>query len=585
MTRIVNIQNRIIRLDPAQLIQSGGEGMVFKVGTTAVKLYHHPNHQQQEKLEFFLQSGLANQLRPEICAPNAFVTDQQGKFLGFQMPLLPSDAVPIKYLAKAAFWRKYNLTTTAVISLFQQLHTTLSTLHALGIIIGDLNDQNIFITLQSDNSATQPLHHLSPLLIDVDSYQFGRFPCPVAMDLFVDPNLYGISDLSKRPFFSPATDWYAFFVLLVRSLLHIHPYGGVHHQQKSIAARASAGLSILNPTITYPPTARPRETLPDNLIQHMRRIFDLHERVPFIIDLLNDYANHLALCNKCHHQYPQERTNCPFCDCKQSVKVISNKSHHPTHIYTTTEGFINSIHILPNSRFLAIIFAQNQYKLVRFGLGGIIDEMVLFNGRSGYQFAACQNILVVSPPDSKQLLMLDINSCPPRKLNMLETATFREMPVFSASPNHFYRIAGTWIMRGTMQNGHFIEEPTVTSHHNQTWFQASPLTNTITGYHRIFAENRFFLWHEGQSYDIPIPPLQDGESLVETAVTFLPNIVIFSLKINQRGKIKTVVYHISHQGKIQQTHQGKNLATHQSTTYQLPQGSLHFSPTEIWFQA
>lgn len=586
MTKTIIIQNQHIKLDPSQLIQSGGEGLVFKVGQTAVKLYHQPQTHHHQKLDFFFST--TTQLPPQLLAPQRPVTDDQGTFIGFQMPLLPADTVPIKFLSKASFWQKNGLTTTAVLTLFRQLHTTLITLHNQGIIVGDLNDQNIFITPPPYNAATpsaQLRASLSPsyFLIDVDSYQFGRFPCPVAMDLFVDPNLYGIADLSKRPFFSPATDWYAYFVLLVRSLLHIHPYGGVHKQHKSIAARATAGLSILQADVVYPANARPRESLPDSLLQHLHRIFDLGERRPFSDTLLTDYANHLAVCPSCQQEYPQERPFCPFCTHKPTSKPTAIPTHQPTTLYTTT-GFIESVHALPNGRFLAIIYEQSQYKLVRFGLGGVVDEMVLFDGNPGYQFAAFQSILAVNPAGSKQLLLLDISGSQPRKLDMLETATFYQTgnlatAVFAATPHHLYRIAGTWIMRGSLQNGHFVEETIATAHRQQTWFQASPTNDTIAGYHRIFAENRFFLWHNGSTYDIPIPQLQPGESLTETAVAFIPESVIFTLKINQRGSTRTAVYTINHHGQIlPQTNQPTT-----KPTIQLLHGNLHHSPTEIWY--
>ena len=576
MTQRIVIQNKTIQIDSSQLIQAGGEGMVFKVGQTAVKLYHQPQTSQQQKLDFFFNA--THKLPPELLAPQSVVTDTQGNFLGFQMALLPSEAMPIKQLSKATFWQKNGLTTTAVLSLFQQLHATLTTLHGLGIIIGDLNDQNIFITPPPCNSATlQPCH----FLIDVDSYQIGRFPCPVAMDLFVDPNLYGITDLSKRPFFSPATDWYAFFVLLVRSLLHIHPYGGVQHQHKSIAARASAGLSILQPDVTYPASARPRESLPDDLLHHLHRVFDGGERPPFPAQLLIDYANNLTVCAHCHQQYPQERPFCPFCATKPSAQPTPQSATQPTRLFTTPDGFIDSIHALPNGRFLAIIFAQNQYKLVRFGLGGVLDEMVLFDGNPGYQFSAFQNILVVNPPGGRQLLLLDVGSKQPRKLDMLETAAFRETAVFAASPHHLYRIAGTWIMRGNLQNGHFVEEPIATAHRHQTWFQASPISDTIAGYHRVFAENSFFIWHDGNTYDIPIPALQTGESLMETAVSFTPDTITFTLKINRRGSVGTAVYHTNHQGKIQ--HQTNTLSPNLPNSLPLSSGNISHTLNEIWY--
>jgi serine/threonine protein kinase len=580
MTKIIKIENQVIQLNSSQLIQAGGEGMVFKVGQTAVKLYHQPKPSHQQKLDFFFNTSRYRQLPPEIIAPTCPVMDEQGNLLGFQMPLLPADAVPIKSLAKNAFWQKNRLSTTAVLTLFQQLHITLTTLHSLGIIVGDLNDQNVFISIDSQTA------RFAHYLIDTDSYQFGRFPCPVAMDLFVDPNLYGIPDLSKRPFFSPATDWYAYFVLLVRSLLHIHPYGGVHKQHKSIAARASTGISILQSDVIYPTNARPRESLPDDLLHNLHRVFDLGERPPFPLTLLTDYANNLVTCAQCQQEYPQQRPFCPFCSAKPTSRPTPISIDQPTHLHTTT-GLIHSIHALPNGRFAAIIFEQNQYKLVRFGLGGVLDEIVLFNGNPGYQFAACQNILAVNPPGSRQILLLDVSGKQPRKLNLLETATFLETAVFAASPHHLYRIAGTWIMQGHMQNGHFVEEAIATAHRNQTWFHASPSSETIAGYHRIFAENRFFLWHSGKNFDIPIPPLQPGESLAETVVYFTLDSVIFSLTINQRGSTKTAVYHVSHRGKIQlQTSHpllNNNLPSDTLHTLELPQGIINHTSHDIWY--
>lgn len=106
MHKTIYIQNQPLPLDPAHLIQTGGEGMVFQVGQTAVKLYHTPQPQHQQKLNFFFNNDLAGQLPPEILAPHNPVTDKQGSLIGFQMPLLPPNAVPIKQLSKAAFWQK-----------------------------------------------------------------------------------------------------------------------------------------------------------------------------------------------------------------------------------------------------------------------------------------------------------------------------------------------------------------------------------------------------------------------------------------------------------------------------------------------
>ncbi|MCZ7668321.1 MAG: hypothetical protein M5U34_14590 [Chloroflexi bacterium] len=190
------------------------------------------------------------------------------------------------------------------------------------------------------------------------------------MDLFVDPNLYGIPDLSERPFFSPATDWYAYFVLLVRSLLWLHPYGGVHHQHKSVAARAAAGLSILHPDVVYPASARPRISIRRSAPPPTPRVRP-GERPPFPAQLLIDYANN-----------PQPIVS------KPRPTPPPRQTDQPHRLFAGADGYIDSIHALANGRFLAIIFTQNQYKGVRFGLGGVVDETPLFNGSPGYRFAA-----------------------------------------------------------------------------------------------------------------------------------------------------------------------------------------------------
>ncbi|MBK6712096.1 MAG: hypothetical protein IPG51_17445 [Chloroflexi bacterium] len=65
----ITINRQSITLDPAQLIQSGGEGMVFGVGDTAVKLYHQPQPGHIAKLRHLLDSGLSRRLPAAICAP------------------------------------------------------------------------------------------------------------------------------------------------------------------------------------------------------------------------------------------------------------------------------------------------------------------------------------------------------------------------------------------------------------------------------------------------------------------------------------------------------------------------------------
>lgn len=545
MAHIIYIQNQRYQLDAADLIQSGGEGMVFGLGNTAVKLYHQPTPAQASKLRgWFAQRW---PLPTDVLAPCAPVTDKKGQLLGLQMPRLPAAAQPLKQLGQPTFWQQHNLATRQIVPLFQQLHQTLSRLHQLQIVVGDLNETNIFFSPQSSQS----------FWIDVDSYQFGQFPCPVAMPAFLDPTLYHVTNFGTRPYFTPLTDWYAFAVLLVKSLLQVHPYGGVHRQHKSLQARATAGVSILDSSVTYPPRARPPETLSDDLLHHLHCTFDKGERRPFPAQLLQQYAQNLRTCPQCGLDFPANRRGCPAC---------SHPTPTPTRPTNATglrpllqvDGFIEAVFVQPNGRLLIITRQGEQVRLVRAGIGGKLSETVLFSGAPGYRFGAFtqadgRDFLVVNPPHRPQLLLLDIHAAQPQQVTLLETALFKDSAVFASTPNHLFRISGGWIMRGMVKNGSYLEDPVGTAHQAQTQLFGSPFSNSVAGFHRIFAEHKFFvLGADGTERPLPfiVPP---QSHITQAAVVFAPQQVAVVAQLAGNGRTQTHVQTFNPQGQWQQS--------------------------------
>lgn len=553
-TKTIYINQQVITLDSSQLIQAGGEGMVFGVADTAVKLYHSPTPAHQQKLHTLLQLPLpANVFGPRALAHNA-----QGQAVGFQMPRLDGAALPMKQLGNPGHWQKMGLKTAEIIPLLQHAHTTLEQLHQQGIVVGDLNDCNIFYLLPPAGNALS-------FWLDVDSYQFAGYPCPVAQQPFLDPALFSVTDFSQRPFFTPLTDWYAYFVLLVKSLLQVHPYGGAHHSHKSLPARAAAGVSILDNSVIYPKNGRSPQTLSDDLLHHLHRFFDKGERYPLPASLLADYLHNLTPCPHCSTEFPRNRTHCPTCKQAVSIQYPVFSTQYPvsSEPYTVDsvekvlwrgDGFIEHVAVLENGRIWAVIRVGNGYKLARLGVGGKAEEVALFNGRPGYRFAVFGSYLVVNPGNGRQLLVLDASGAQPKKVTMVETATFRDSAVFAATPHHLYRIAGTWIMRGSVQNGLFVEDPIATAHRAQTQFYASPYTDMLVGYHRVFAEQRFFVLDaHGATYDIAIPAPKPGESVAETAVFFTPSSFAISRLVGQNGRFAAHTHLCNLRGEIKQT--------------------------------
>lgn len=529
----VFIDNSPVQLDAAQLIQSGGEGMVFWLGNTAVKLYHpgksDPN--REAKLQEFIGSGLAGRLPANVYGPCKLALNDQGGVVGLVMARLPAGSQPTHQLANLRYCLSAGLDLPQIVALFQDVHSTLQRLHGLGLVVGDLNDHNVFFDL----SPAQPLS----LWIDVDSYQFGRYPCPVVMEAFLDPALYGVQDFSQQPYFTPLTDWYAYWTLLVKSLLGVHPYGGVHRTHKTLRARATAGVSILAAGVTYPASARPPESLSDELLHQLHLVFDKGERRPFEASLLNQYATNLRTCGDCSLFYPGQRPGCPRC--RRPTPILLPSIHQgdlAIHRLLHVDGQIVYLAAQPEGRILVVVRSGNQYKLVRAGVGGKLDEMVLFNGRAGYRFGSFDHHLVVNPAGSRQLLLLDVKGQTARRIGLVETAAFRDEAVFVTTGQALYRIAGGYIMRGRVKDGNLLEEVVTEARREQTQLWASAGSETVTGMYRLFDQHYFFaIDSKGATRELALPAQAAGETIIQAEAQLSDQAIAFLLKIGRGGQL------------------------------------------------
>ena len=542
------LNQKKITLKPQQLIQSGGEGLVFDLGQQAVKLYHQPQPHHIAKLQHLISNNLTATLLTGVIGPQALVYDRHHQIIGFQMDKLPVNSQAIKRLSNPIFWQKNSIQTQTVLDLLLSMHTIITHLHQLGIVIGDVNDQNIFFLSQLATSSTE--RRFSPFFIDVDSYQIGPFPCPVAAQEFLDPTLYHVTDFSQQPAFTPASDWYAFAVLLVKSLLQVHPYGGVHHQHKSLIVRATARLSILHTDVKYPLRARPLDTLSDELLHYLYRLFEKGERLSFPADLLRQYTHALVHCPQCDLAYSRQRSHCPACQQQIPLAQVTTNRR----CLLQVDGFLEHVSIQVTGRITAVVRTQDTYQLIHLGLGGIIHERPLFNGRLGYRCYLFQQYLVVNPPHSHQLLILDTKPDTPQRLALIETAFFRHTAVFAVTQNYLYRIAGHWIMRGTIQNGHYIEDTIATAHQAQTQFWGASQHDLIAGYHRVFADYHFFLIDgTGTTYNLYVPSFPPGASVKETAVAFAADSCALFLTLTVNGRLQYDTHIYSHQGQYRHT--------------------------------
>ena len=313
----VYLNGKKIPLHPSKAIGKGGEADVYDLGNgKALKLFKPPNHpdyqgnlmeqqaardrlaERQRKLPQFPQNLPSYVIRPESLA-----TDKKRQtILGYTMPLIQGAATLMKYSDRA--FRQAGITNQSVVAIFQQLHNIVEQIHQAQVVLGDFNDLNVLIKSNQ------------PYLIDADSFQYGGFLSKVFTARFVDPLLCdpdGDRPLLNQPH-SVNSDWYAFTVMLMQSLLFVDPYGGVYRPKdptKRIAhdARPLHRITVFHPEVKYPKPAVPYQVLPDNLLHYFHQIFEQDRRGKFERSLLDNLQ--WQTCQTCGIEYA--RNTCPNC--------------------------------------------------------------------------------------------------------------------------------------------------------------------------------------------------------------------------------------------------------------------------------
>jgi H/ACA ribonucleoprotein complex subunit 3 len=322
----VYLNQKQIKLNPKSAIGKGGEADIYDIGNGKVlKLFKpadHPDYEllpqeqqaatarlalHQQKLRVFPQNLPARVIKPETLA-----TDKQGtNILGYTMPFLQNTVTLLKYSDRN--YRSTNgISQQFVTNLFRDLHNTVLQVHQANVIIGDFNDLNLLVSQNQVN------------LIDADSFQFKKFPCQVFTARFVDPILCDRN--ANQPILTsphnPDSDWYAFTVMLMQSLLYVDPYGGVYKPKSPTAmiphsARPLQRITIFHPDVRYPKPAIPYQVLSDDLLHHFHNCFKKDWRGDFPKPLLESMR--WIKCNQCGIEHL--RTSCPICTPTIAVAV------------------------------------------------------------------------------------------------------------------------------------------------------------------------------------------------------------------------------------------------------------------------
>lgn len=500
------INGRLETLRENDVLGVGGEATVFKHGQDAVKIHLIPDQIRDAKLRAML--GCAKTLPLTVIAPRNLVFDpNDNRVIGFTMPLLTPDYQEIRRLSTKNYRAQSGLTALQIAVLFLGAHTSLSAIHRNGMVVGDLNDLNLMF-----NSS-------EIVFIDVDSFQFDKYPCMVGTEAFLDPALYN-RNLKQGPLFQPVNDWYSFAVHLFKSLLLTHPYGGTHPKINTLIERAKQQVSVFDPAIIYPKIAYPLEVLSDDLANTFYDWFAKGRRDAFPYTVLENYLSGLTLCSFCHNAYPSNRSRCPFCSSVQALATLPIKGSRTV---IRTDGKIvawavqnDTLYVIAHENGKAILYSSE-------GCAGIPKQLELFNAMPGATYAFLEGNLIVSPsPESDELMIVDVNGSVPLGVAQTYTTPYgNQGPMFDVNEYSLYRLSAGFLIRSQIRNGSLIEHPVLAVSDRQTWFKVSPKNlQRIFGFFRTLNTYRYWLLDGDNRSDVTLSALEPGEFVIETDAKF-----------------------------------------------------------------
>jgi hypothetical protein len=343
----VQIGGMRVRLDPRRAIGKGGEADVYDIGMgRALKIFKEPGHPDYQGLPLDQQAAeerlLVHQtklpsfpsklpdtvVKPLELAHNSLT----GAIAGYSMTLLRNAEAMRRFSSKGT--RPHGIDGNDIIEILRDLHGTVKGIHTEGVIIGDFNDLNVLAVEKH------------PHIIDADSFQFGQFFCTVFTTRFLDPLLCDPSSpfftLSKP--YNSHSDWFAFAVMVMQSLLCVGPYGGIFAPQDpskrvSHELRPLHRITIFHPEVKYPKSALHYSLLPDDMLQYFHELFIMDRRGEFPFPLLGTLR--WTRCIACGTEHACD--HCPQCSSaaleKGRVSVIVQGNVVVTKVFRT-EGII-----------------------------------------------------------------------------------------------------------------------------------------------------------------------------------------------------------------------------------------------------
>jgi hypothetical protein len=470
----VYVGGKRVKVSPQASVGKGGEADVFDIGGgTVLKLWKTPDHPDYEgvpaeqdaaraRIDLHQQKlrAFPRGLPARVVAPVALATDKSGQRIsGYTMGFVDGAEVLMRFGDP-----KLRELAASSARALADLHGTVAGLHSMGVVIGDFNDLNVLV---KDEQA---------YVIDADSFQFGGFLCRVFTERFVDP--LHCDPREKRPLlckpFSTDSDWYAFTVMVMQTLLSVGPYGGIYRPKSASArmpepTRPLRRITVFHPEVLYPKPAAHYGVLPDDLLQHLHQVFEKDLRGAFPRRLLDGIE--WSRCPACGAGHA--RAVCPFCvtTAPAAVKEITvvRGEVTATRIFATRGVILAAT--LEEGQLRYLVHEREEYRREDGSvvLNGPLDLLARFAVRGDKTFIARgSRVITLSGGAVTDRLQVD-------RVGM--------RPVFASNAHHRYWVQGGRLLRSV--------DGSPTASLLAAAAPVLPIGEVLAGQTRIWAGDRF----------------------------------------------------------------------------------------------
>ncbi len=521
----VIINGNKISLGSADVISSGGEGVVFKkkIGNEflAIKIIY-PSMRSSTRFEK-LQKMLNRPNKTNgVVFPRHMIYDAKNEPIGYAMNYVDTVSyTPLTFWMKL-WWRdNKNINNEQLFSVFLDILKIIKNLHAEGYIIGDMNP-NGFLVLDFSHW-NESNKNKRVMVVDVDSFQFDNYQCPVYTLEYLDyliPKTVTKDGIYLPNGFTNKNDVFAFTAMLFESITGVNVYGGYHPSFGGILPKLNfeKGWTVINEAVEYPNGADiiPFEKLQTSFQKTFKDIFLKEVREYFPQNLLTGEMS----------------SNVFETTIRQVSEMVSDrnvKNYRPILTSDNNQKFtILDLSVCDKTVHILYVSKESNKKVLLYATY-YNDELKVYD--TNYFYDSSQTYKIVgqylvafhvekSQDETVKVTVFDVRFG--HRYETITTTGAYSLPLFLGGfQGYFSSLNGTHLTKSGYEN----EYPRfVKSVSNNTMIKGDFNTDSIAGYSRVMSVYFWFFVVGGLSFDVSdIAMLEDTETLTSWSVRFYKN--------------------------------------------------------------